>query len=94
MENNMLKIYGLIIGQCSHSLRAVLKQEADFNEKDRAQDILWLLEKLRGLTSGLDNKSNKRCNLFEALVAFITMKQGILESDTVYMARFKVNLDT
>ena len=76
MENNMFKIYGLMKGQCSHSLRAVLKKETKFKEKDTAQDVLWLLKKLRGLTSGLDNKSNKRCNLFEALMAFVTMRQG------------------
>ena len=94
LENNMLKIYGLVKGQCSHSLRAVLKQENDYETKDRKQDLLWLLGKLKSLTLGLDNRSNKRCNLFEALLAFITMRQGDHESDTSYMKRFKTNLDT
>ena len=49
---------------------------------------------LKKLTSGLDNKSNKRCNLFDALYAFVTMKQGETESDVNYMKRFRVNLDT
>ena len=45
MENNMSKIYGLIKGQCSHSVRAVFKQETYFKKKDTVQDILWLLKK-------------------------------------------------
>ena len=60
LENNMLKIYGLVKGQCSHSLQAVLKQENDYETKDRKQDVLWLLGKLKLLTSGLDNRSDKR----------------------------------
>ena len=94
LESNMCKLYGLIKGQCSHSLRAVLKQENDFEEKDGEQNVLWLMEKLQKITSGLDSKSNKLCNLFDALFAFVTMRQGDNESDTAYMKSFKVNLDT
>ena len=94
LETNMLKVYGLIKGQCSHALVAILKQEDDYEDKNLKQDVLWLLKTLKGLTSGLDNKSNKRCNLFDALYAFITMKQGETESDVNYMKRFHVNLDT
>ena len=94
LEANMVKVYGLVKGQCSHSLKAVLKREDDYDDKDGVQDVLWLLKTLQSLTSGLDNKSNKRCNLFDALLAFITMRQGENENDSAYMRRFKVNLDT
>ena len=94
METNVKRIYRLIKGQCLHSLRALLKQEKDYDEKDRSQDVLWLLKKLKQITSGLDNKSNKRCNLFDALFAFVTMKQGTEESDSAYLKRFRVNVDT
>jgi len=75
-------------------LKALLKQETDYDAKDRVQDVLWLLKSLKSLTSGLDSKSNKRCNLFDAILAFITIRQGESESDSAYMKRFKVNLDT
>ena len=94
LETNMLKIYGLIKGQCSHSLLAILKQEKEYDQKNSSQDVLWLMEKLKKLTAGLDNKSNKRCNLFDALYALVTMKQGDTESDVGYMKRFRVNIDT
>ena len=42
---NMLKVYGLVKGQCSHSLKAVLKRENDYGDKDGARDVLWLLKR-------------------------------------------------
>ena len=94
LDNNVRKIYGLVKGQCSHSLKTILKQEKEYEVKDRDQDILWLMKTLKALTSGLDNKSNKRYNLFNALLVFITIRQGENESDSGYMKRFKINMDT
>jgi hypothetical protein len=82
LESNMNKIYGIVKGQCSHSLRTVLKQEDDYEQKDKEHNILWLLEHLKSITSGLDSKSNKRCNLFDAILVFITMRQGENENDS------------
>jgi len=87
LEANLVKLYGLVKGQYSHSLKAVLKREDDYDDKDGVQD--GLLNTLQSLTSGLDNKSNKRFNLFDALLAFITMRQGENENDSAYMRRFK-----
>jgi len=70
----MVKVYGLEKGQCSHSLKAVLKRENDYDDKDGAQDVLWLIKTLKSLTSDLDNRSNKKCNLFDALLAFVTIR--------------------
>ena len=94
VEYNVKNIYGLIKGQCSHSLRALLKQENDFEGRYCVQNVLWLMEKIEKITTGLDSKSNRWCNLFDALLTFITMRQGETESDTAYMNRFRVNLDT
>ena len=88
VETNLKNIYGLIKGQCFHSLSALLKQENDFEGRDSVQDVLWLMEKIEKITSGLDSKSNRQCNLFDALLTFITMRQGESESDTAYMKQF------
>ena len=55
LDNNVRKIYGLVKGQCSHSLKTILKQEKEYKIKDRAQDILWLMKTLKVLASRLDN---------------------------------------
>ena len=94
VKTNAKRIHGLIKGQCSHSLRALLKQDKKYEENDRKQNVLWLLEQLKKIASGLDSKSNKRCNVFYALLAFVTMKQGSDESDSACLKRFRVNLDT
>ena len=94
LGTNMLKVRGFIKGQCSHALVSILKQEDEHEMRNAKQDALWLLEVLKKLASGLDNKSNKRCNLFNALCAFITMRQGETESDANYMKRLRINLDT
>ena len=52
------------------------------------------MEKIEKITSGLDSKSNRWCNLWGSLLTFITMRQGESENDTAYMKRFRVNLDT
>ena len=94
LESNMKKVYGLIKGQCSVSLRAAMKTKNDYESKNSVQDVLWLFKTLQALTSGLDSKGNKRSNLFDALFGLITMKQGETESNSAYMKRFHVNLDT
>ena len=89
MEGNITKIYRLVKGQCSHPLRTVL----NFRENYRDQDVLWFLDKLKGMTSELDSKIKNRCNLFNALSVFINMRQEEQESDIAYINMFKINLD-
>ena len=72
----MMKINVQVKGQCSELLKAALKDEEDYEAKDGKQDILWLLEILKELISGLVSKGNKRSNFFDALLAFITVMKG------------------
>ena len=92
VTNNMNKIYGIVKTQCSYSLKIVLEQEKEFDEKNKDQDIVWLLERLKEITSCLDMKSNKTCNLFDAALAFLTMRQGEKEGDSLCLKRFRIIL--
>ena len=94
LRDNMDKLYGIVTGQCSHSLISILENYTDFIGKDEKCDVLWLLCKLKEITSGLDVKSNKRSNLHDALVAFIKTEQYSSESDDDYMKRFKASVET
>lgn len=49
---------------------------------------------LKKLTSGLQNTSDMRCNIFDTLFVFITILQGDNESDASCMKRLKLNLDS
>ena len=37
---NMVKVFGLVKGRCSHFLNAVLKREKDYDDIDGAQDVM------------------------------------------------------
>ena len=94
LKDNMDKLYGVVTGQCSHALLSILENDEDFIDKDERCDILWLLKKLKEITSGLDIKSNKRSNLHDALITFVKTEQYSHESDDDYMKRFKASVET
>ena len=56
----MDKLYGVVIGQCSDAVLSVLGNDIEYITKDEECDVIWLLRKLKTITSGLDSKSNKR----------------------------------
>ena len=51
-ENNMGKLYGMAIGQCSQSVLSVLQNDSEYEEKDEKCDVLWLLTKVKEIASG------------------------------------------
>ena len=93
VRSNMDKLYGIIVGQCSEAVLSVLENDSDYIAKDEDCDVIWLLTKVKVITSGLDSKSNKRSNLHEALLLLTKMQQGNEELDDSYLKRFKANVD-
>ena len=94
MNNNEDKLYGLIIGQCSYAIISLLENDVDFPDNDDVCDVIWLLTKLKEITSGLDSKSNKRSNLHNAVSAFYKLYQNNNESDDDFIKRFKAAVET
>ena len=87
LESNKEKIYALIWGQCSHALQEVLKGDMDFDIKDHEYDCIWLLEKVKLASAGVNSKMNKHYTLLQALTSFCTIKQGINESNDSFQKR-------
>ena len=56
---NLDKIHGLVLGQCTHSLQSMIKNENDYKDKSNTFDILWLMKQLKQITAGIDSISNK-----------------------------------
>ena len=94
MFDNKVKLYTYIWGQCSSGVKSVIMGENEFKEKHGRKDVLWLLTRIKLVTSGLDAKSNKYDNIYEAVIAFLTMRQGETESNSDYLERFKSNSET
>jgi len=88
LRENITKIYGLTIGQCTPALRSTLKSDPDYKNKSSTYDSLWLLQKLRVLTAGVDTAANPSFSLNEQILFFFNTRQGQNESDDDYLMRF------
>ena len=58
-KDNLVKIYGLIWGQCSAGLQTAIKGEDGYDDAVDSHDVVWLLESVQKVVSGLDTKANK-----------------------------------
>jgi len=72
LDDNMNKVYGLVIGQCSPALRSTLKGDSEYDVRLSTYDSLWLLKKLKTITAGVDTKGNKAVTLHERTVVLFT----------------------
>jgi len=88
INQNINKIYGLVIGQCTPALCSTLKSNAEYKDKSTDYDALWLLKKLKVLTAGVDQKDNPAYTIHEQMLYFFNIKQGQGESDNNYLVRF------
>jgi len=67
---NIIKIYGLAIGQCMPALKITLKDDNEYNNKSMLFDALWLPKQLRQITAGVDVKANPALTLHKQVVIF------------------------
>jgi hypothetical protein len=94
LEDNKMRVYGLVWGQCTAALQAELRGVEDFKEKDSAYNCLWLLQQVKLVSSGVDQStSNPSANLFLLLKNFYYNKQGPDETVETYAKRFE-NMST
>ena len=94
MYDNRIRLYTYVWGQCLSGIKSVVMGEDSFKEKHGRKDIIWLLQKIKLITAGLDSKSNKYDNVYEVMMTFLTMRQGETESNSDYLERFKSNAET
>ena len=94
MYNNKIKLHTYIWGQCSSSVNLVIMGENEFKEKHGRKDVIWLLTKIELVMAGLDSKFNKYDNIYEVMMAFLTMCQRETERNSDYLKCFKSNAET
>ena len=93
-RDNLVKIYGLIWGQCSSGLQTSLKGEQGYDAAVDDHDVLWLLENVQKVVAGVDMKANKLFVEQETLITFTTMRQGTTEATDAFINRVKHNAQT
>ena len=89
IQQNVNKLYAIIIGQCSPVLKSVLKADGDYTQKSNEFDALWLLKKLKVISAGVDLKVNPLLTLQKKTINFFSAKKGFNESDDDYLVRFE-----
>ena len=93
MAENANNFYGIVIGQCTPPLRLKIKGDAEYRKKSSDFDTLWLLEKNKKITAGVDTKENPMLTLHEQMLMFVTTRQGQSESDDDYLRKFNSRLE-
>jgi hypothetical protein len=91
LENNKETLCGFIWGQCSNALKEIIKGDSDYMEKFKNYDCIWLLKKIKMITSGIDEKANKHKSLIDSITTLMTMKQGQYETNDAYRTRIDSN---
>jgi len=89
-KSSLKKIYDVIYGNCTESVQAMIKTDADYETK--ILKCQWLLNKVKTIVSGLDTKSKKRVPLHGALFNFLTMHQYQTEINDAYLTSSKSNV--
>jgi len=75
-EENTTKLYSLIWGQCMEAMQVALKGIDDFQAKDDAFDVKWLLENSKFLSSGIKQAMVNICeSAHRAGIPFFNFRQ-------------------
>ena len=89
LKTNMAKLWSIIKDQCSYSLREELRAETDYLTKESSYDVIWLLNALQRLTSGITDTNNRYYSIYHATKDFYKIRQGRNESLAEYYERFE-----
>eukprot|EP00594_Rhizosolenia_setigera_P017900 CAMPEP_0178960488 /NCGR_PEP_ID=MMETSP0789-20121207/12994_1 /TAXON_ID=3005 /ORGANISM="Rhizosolenia setigera, Strain CCMP 1694" /LENGTH=536 /DNA_ID=CAMNT_0020643847 /DNA_START=148 /DNA_END=1759 /DNA_ORIENTATION=- len=87
LESNMGKVYELMLGQCTPLVRQELKGREDYDVKHAATDVLWLIQELRKIYIGIDEKSNPMLTYSETILNFTNIRQYATETIDDFMKR-------
>mmetsp|Transcript_13830 Transcript_13830/g.20186 ORF Transcript_13830/g.20186 Transcript_13830/m.20186 type:complete len:247 (-) Transcript_13830:675-1415(-) len=59
IEDNQVKLYGIILGKCTESSKSLIKGKDEYEEKEMDSDTLWLMETIKKISAGINTKKNE-----------------------------------
>jgi hypothetical protein len=92
LKSNLTKLYAVILGQCSEAMRNKLRALDDFNEENKNNNCIWLLNEIKGVTHQFDTKRNMYLSLLDARIAYFTCRQAANQTNADYLAVFSANV--
>eukprot|EP00957_Ditylum_brightwellii_P060834 4618602-Ditylum_brightwellii.AAC.1 len=70
IEDNMEKLCGIVMGQCTESLKSEIKGENDYEDAEMDSNALWLLQTVKKISAGINKKKNEVQKPGESLDTF------------------------
>eukprot|EP00957_Ditylum_brightwellii_P062303 4727648-Ditylum_brightwellii.AAC.1 len=55
----MEKLYGIVMGQCTESLKSEIKGEGNYEDAEMDSNALWLLQTIKKISAGISTKKNE-----------------------------------
>ena len=75
LQENMAKLWGIILGQCTKALVENLRAEHDFETQQNDYNAIWLLKSIKRVVHGVTTSSNPIHTAFTATRDFYKTKQ-------------------
>ena len=88
-NQNKKRIFTILLGQCTPSLLTSVKSSENWTTKNEEKDPIWLMNRLKKLTVGIDDFQNELVSAHDALARIYRMWQRPLETNDQYIERFK-----
>ena len=89
LQQNQIKLWGVIWGQCSPALQTETKGNDDFIVESTKYYCVWLPQKLKLAAAGIDRSVSPYQALVNSLTFFHTLRQQCDESIENYRRRFE-----
>ena len=67
-------------GQCTPSMLQEIKGKHEYEKKHKNSDALWLMQTIRGICAGIDDKNNKMFTYATKMTDLFTMRQYSTET--------------
>jgi len=88
LQNNVIKIYRIVYGQCTAALKSTIKGDSEYKVKAACFNSLLLLNKVKIIMASVDTKANTALTLHEQILSFFNMQQGTIKTEDDYFTRF------
>ena len=55
-EDNQVKMYRIIFGQCTEALKSEIKGDDEYKDKEMDLNTLWIMQKVKQISAGINTK--------------------------------------
>jgi hypothetical protein len=92
LQENMQRVYSLVLGQCTKLLREKLKQSSDWAQVSSAFDVLGLTKLIKSIVFKFDDQKCLLVPLHQAKQTFYSLRQDTM-TNAEYLEKFSNYVD-